>query len=201
MRNTTGGKKHKKQGNSANQNTEFVFADKEQNYGKVTKLLGHSKFEIMVFYPKVIIQKDTENKLPTKEVLFNVGNKNDDYDVKTLIGNARPRLKKKRMFANKDCFVIVSLRDFQEGVCDIIHVYKQNHVHILNKKKLIPSYSVDNEANEVDVEFETQDNMDIPKVPDQNKDDKFLNIQMVESSDEEEPLSSEIKYDDFGNII
>ena len=65
MRNTTGGKKHKKQGNSANQNTEFVFADKEQNYGKVTKLLGHSKFEIMVFYPKVIIQKDTENKLPT----------------------------------------------------------------------------------------------------------------------------------------
>jgi len=201
MRNTTGGKKHKKQGNSANQTTEFVFADKEQNYGKVINLLGHSKFEIMVFYPKVIVIKDTKNKLPIKEDNLNCGNKNDDYEVKTLIGNARPRLKKKRMFANKDCFVIVSLRDFQEGVCDIIHVYKQNQVHILNKKKLIPSYSLDTGVNEVEVEFETQDKMEIPKVPDQNKDDKYLNIQMVESSDEEEPLSSEIKYDELGNNI
>jgi len=73
MRNTTGGKKHKKQGNIANQNNEIVFADSEQNYGKVMKLLGHSKFEIMVF------------------------SKNDkgDFQANTIIGNARPRLKKK----------------------------------------------------------------------------------------------------------
>ena len=184
MRNTTGGKKHKKQGDIANQNTEIVFADSEQNYGKVMKLLGHSKFEIMVF------------------------SKNDkgEFETKTVIGNARPRLKKKRMFANKDCFVIVSLRDFQESVCDIVHVYKQNHVHILNKKNYIPSYSVDNEANEVDVEFETLDTNNISQeVPEQkNKSKMYLDVEMDSSfseNDDEDYPEKEIKYDDFGNIV
>jgi len=182
MRNTTGGKKHKKQGNIANQNNEIVFADSEQNYGKVMKLLGHSKFEIMVF------------------------SKNDkgDFQSNTIIGNARPRLKKKRMFANKDCFVIVCLRDFQEGVCDIVHVYKQNHVHILNKKKFIPSYSVDNEANEVDIEFETCE-MNDEEVPEQkNRSKMYLDVEMESSfseNDDEDYPEKEIKYDDFGNIV
>ena len=182
MRNTTGGKKHKKQGNIANQNNEIVFADSEQNYGKVMKLLGHSKFEIMVF------------------------SKNDkgEFETKTVIGNARPRLKKKRMFANKDCFVIVCLRDFQEGVCDIVHVYKQNHVHILNKKKFIPSYSVDNEANEVDIEFETCE-MNDEEVPEQkNRSKMYLDVEMESSFSEDEENDhpeKEIKYDDFGNIV
>ena len=185
MRNTAGGKKHKKQGNISNQNNEIIFADSEQNYGKVMKLLGHSKFEIMVFSK----------------------NGKGDFEAKTIIGNARPRLKKKRMFANKDCFVIVSLRDFQESVCDIVHVYKQNHVHILNKKKLIPSYSVDIGINNtVDVEFETGEMNDNDEVvPEQkNKSKMYLDVEMDASfseDDDEDHPEKEIKYDDFGNIV
>jgi len=108
------------------------------------------------------------------------------------------------MFANKDCFVIVCLRDFQEGVCDIVHVYKQNHVHILNKKKFIPSYSVDNEANEVDIEFETCE-MNDEEVPEQkNRSKMYLDVEMESSFSEDEENDhpeKEIKYDDFGNIV
>lgn len=176
MRNTTGGKKHKKQGNASAFSTEMVFADEEQNYGKVVKILGHSKFEIMIF-----IKTDK-----------------GDFEAKTLIGNVRPSLKKKKMFANKDSFVIVSLRDFQENVCDIIHVYKQNHVHILNKKKLIPSYSIDNDKQEDDIEFETFTKKN--KNKNNREETNYFDVEMEFSEDDEtEPQS--LKYDDFGNII
>lgn len=175
MRNTTGGKKYKKQGNASQLSTELVYADKEQNYGKVMKILGHSKFEIMVF----------------------IKNTKDEFEAKTLIGNARPSLKKKRMFANKDSFVIVSLRDFQEKVCDIVHVYKQNHVHVLNKKKLIPSYSVNDDKHEDEIEFETYSKKDKKE---KKQVSNYFDIDMEFSEDEElEPQL--LKYDDFGNVI
>ena len=178
MRNTTGGKKHKKQGNSSQNTNELVFADEEQNYGKVIKILGHSKFEIMVFI-----------KTPKEE-----------FEAKILIGNARTFFKEEKMFANKDSFVIVSLRDFQEKVCDIIHVYKQNHVHILNKKKTYSYYSVNDEKHEDDIEFETYTKKDKDKNKNNREETNYFDIEM-DFSEEDEPEQQTLKYDDYGNII
>jgi hypothetical protein len=84
MRNQTGGKKHKKQGNAAAlARNEMVYADEEQFYGQVTRILGHSKFIVNVFIPH-----------PTKK---------GEFTVEEMMGNVRITLKKKKkMFANKD---------------------------------------------------------------------------------------------------
>ena len=43
------------------------------------------------------------------------------------------------MFVNKGSIMIVSKRDFQDGVCDILYVYKDNQTSLLKKRNLIPS--------------------------------------------------------------
>lgn len=181
MRNQSGGKKHKKQGNAAaSARDEMVFADGEQNYAQVTRILGHSKFNVIVYTP--------HQKLK------------GEFTAEEMIANVRPGLKKKRMFVNKDSILIVSKRDFQDKVCDILHVYTNNQCHILKKKNCIP-VSLSSIENDDEVEFyqekKTKDKEN-KRLPNTNYTDFMDDISDEESGDEEE---KEVEYDDMGNII
>ena len=175
MKNTKGGKKHKKQGNVSQDFKSLTYAEEDQKYGKVTKISGHSRFEISVY---------------TKE-------ENNDFTSDTLIGIARIGLKKKRMFISNGCYVIVSLRDFQKNICDIVHVYKENQASMLVKKGHIPSSDFD--YNEDEFKFEElhhEENEDNKKIS--NKNDPYFTLDIDDEDDEE---YKEIEYDSYGNVL
>lgn len=183
MRNTIGGKKYKKQGNSSSTLSLLVLADEGHSYGKVTKILGHSKFKIKVF----------------------TSNARGGINFKELIGNARPGLKKKRMFISNESIVLVSLREFQSDICDIIHVYNSEHVNKLIKLNKIPKNDCEHhEEFEFEGESESDSNSDSEdevkakvkakvKAIDNNK----INYMDIEPIEEYE----DVKYDTFGNTI
>jgi len=182
MRNTIGGKKYKKQGNCASTLRLLVLADEGQSYGKVTKILGHSKFKIQVF----------------------TSNGTGGINFKEIIGNARPGLKKKRMFISTESIVLVSIRDFQSDICDIIHVYQSDHVNKLVKLNKIPINDCDH-RDEFDFEAASESDSDSEdeakakyKAKANSKDfaNKINYINMdVETTEED------VKYDKFGNTI
>lgn len=177
MKNTKGGKKHKKQGNVSQDFKSLTYAEEDQKYGKVTKILGHSRFEVSVY---------------TKE-------ENDDFTSSTLTGVARIGLKKKRMFISNGCYIIVSLRDFQKNICDIVHVYKDNQASMLVKKQLIPS--TDFEHNEDEFKFEESYDEDYQdNKPTNNKNEPYLTLN-IDYSEEEEEDNKEVEYDSYGNIL
>lgn len=165
MRNTTGGNKHKKQAKGAIEaRSKIEFADKEQFYAECTNINGHSKFEVILY------DKDERGEF--------IGNK--------YLANARSNLKKKRMFVNKGSIMIVSKRDFQEGICDILYVYKDNQVSVLKKKKLIPSSASDTKGDDENVfGYDDQDE-------DEDQD------QQLETP---KPRSNNEPYFDYGSII
>ena len=82
------------------------------------------------------------------------------FDVLCFDGKERMAIlcgaMRKRQFVNQDDIVLVSLRDFQDSVCDIIDNYDENLTRKLKDKGLIPKtikldvnnqYSSDDEDN------------------------------------------------------
>lgn len=98
----TGGKKKKRSKSSSGTTyRELLFCEDGQNYAIVTSLLGHKRCMVTLF------DEETKNE---------------------KIGIIRGNMKKSTQFVSKNCIVLVSLRDFQDGKCDIIHVYNNNEV-------------------------------------------------------------------------
>jgi len=66
------------------------------------------------------------------------------FDVKCFDGKERMAIMcggmRKRRFVNLQQVVLVSLRDFQDSVCDIIDSYDDNQVRELKEKKEIPDF-------------------------------------------------------------
>lgn len=174
MKNTKGGKKHKKQGNVSQEFKSLTYAEEDQKYGKVTKILGHSRFEVSVY---------------TKE-------DNDDFTSHIITGVARIGLKKKRMFISNGCYVIVSLRDFQKNICDIVHVYKENHASMLVNKQLIPSTDFEYAEDE----FKFEDSFEEDSKPKVNKNDPYLMLD-IDDNDSDQFEDEEVKYDSYGNVL
>jgi len=85
----------------------------------------------------------------------------------TLCGAMR-----KRKFVNQNDIVLVSLRDFQDGKCDIIDVYDNSQVQALKESKHIPDSIRLEEENEF---IEDNDNIeftnDIPMSDDDDGSD------------------------------
>ena len=98
-RNTKGGNKAKK-GKNQQQPTELLLKDntEDQQYAKVIKVLGNCRFELLSL-----------------------------DDNKTRIGHMRGKLRK-RAWTSVEDIVLISLREFQEDKCDIIHKYKNEEV-------------------------------------------------------------------------
>lgn len=146
-RNTTGGNKNKKKANKhvnefINRKLEIP-EGQEQEIGICTKILGSSRFSIKYV--------DT----------------NENTLVET-IGVARKNLKRSRQFVGVDKFVIISTRDYDNKVVDIIHVYNDTEVNTLKSKKLINEHLYNNE--EKDDNFDFCDDMDLSNSENEEED-------------------------------
>ena len=97
-----GGKGCKKMKNSAIENNRLLlFKDHGQEYAVVEEIFGHGRYRCAC------------------------------YDKTTRFCILRGSLRKSSVRIYKGDTVLVSLRDFQDGKADIIHVYAQDEVHCL----------------------------------------------------------------------
>ena len=97
-----GGKGCKKMKNSAIENNRLLlFKDHGQEYAVVEEIFGHGRYRCAC------------------------------YDKTTRFCILRGSLRKSSVRIYKGDTVLVSLRDFQDGKADIIHVYAQDEVHSL----------------------------------------------------------------------
>tara|TARA_B100000902_G_scaffold346949_1_gene353958 strand:- start:387 stop:713 length:327 start_codon:yes stop_codon:yes gene_type:complete len=103
---------------------------------------------------------------------------------------------RKRKFVNVDNVVLVSIREWQDDVCDIIHNYNDNDIKKLKKIKHIPDNIKTNE-NYVEEEEIMDDNngfvfsCDMPNDSDSNSDMESD----IESEDESEDEIEDKKMD------
>ena len=103
----------------------LIKKDDSTNYGIVTKKLGSGRFKIRL---------NLENK--------------------ELIGRLRGKFKhgsqKKQNWVEEGTVVLVGIRDFQDDMVDIIHVYDQAEVRILRKENELVE-EANREEDETDV--------------------------------------------------
>ena len=129
--NVLGGKKKKKGKNGTIESSQRLeLADSEgQHYAKVEKALGCGRFLVQC---------------------FDLG--------KELIGVVCGKMRK-RVWVNAGDYVIIALRDFDNGThkkCDIIHKYTESEAKKLIKRKEIASFEIATE----DINFEEHDILD-----------------------------------------
>lgn len=86
----------------------LLLKDDEHNYGVVVKKLGGSRFTIRL-------------NLTRREV------------IGRLCGKFKHGARKKNNWVDVGTYVLVGLRDFQDNIADIVHVYEQNEVRQLKK--------------------------------------------------------------------
>lgn len=102
-----------------------------QEYGQVQKVLGNNRYEV------------------------------NCLDGKIRLAHARGNLKKKKLFIKLNDVVLVSLREFEDAKCDILHPYNQKEVKLLKKMEEIPSTLAEETAEvEEDIGFEITDDVD-----------------------------------------
>lgn len=98
----------KKGGSTIKEQRQLLIKDDEHNYGTVMKKLGGSKFSLKM-------------NLVEKEV------------IGRLCGKFKYKSNKKRNWVDIGTLVLVGLRDFQDNIVDIVHVYDNNEVRQLRK--------------------------------------------------------------------
>ena len=86
----------------------FVEKEEGTEYAQVIKALGSGRFTVQL-------------NLQTKQIIARVR------------GKFKHGVKKKANFVNVGSIVLVSLRDFQEDVADIIHIYDNSEANKLKK--------------------------------------------------------------------
>lgn len=136
----------KKGKNSKNVTTkviEFVEKSVEQSYAKVLKPLGNCRFMCMCY-------------IDGKERVCKVR------------GSMRNRKKK---YVNINDIILITLRDFdkEDDKADIIHVYPQEHIHLLLSRNEIPH---DNE----DYNLFDYENKKTSSVLSESEDEKVINV-------------------------
>jgi len=113
VKNKTGGNKSKKLSNKRVQeqaNRDFITKKEEgQVYARIVKYQGGSP--------------------PIVDLMCS--------DGKERVGVVCKKLKRMRMFCNKDDIVLVNLRDYQDKRCDVIWVYDEYGIKRLEKEKEI----------------------------------------------------------------
>ena len=101
-----------------------------QEYAKVTTLLGNRRVTL------------------------------DCMDGKKRLGRIRGNMKKKRIFINKDDYVLVGLRDFQDEKADVLDKYTPQELKRLIKVGEICENKADEEDEDIGVDFEEEVNFD-----------------------------------------
>jgi len=101
-----------------------------QEYAKVTTLLGNRRVTL------------------------------DCMDGKKRLGRIRGNMKKKRIFINKDDYVLVGLRDFQDEKADVLDKYTPQELKRLIKVGEICENKAEEEEEDIGVDFEEEINLD-----------------------------------------
>ncbi len=132
-RNKKGGKGYKKgKKGGGDDRREIVFAEDQQVYAKVVRMLGNGRLEAFC------------------------------YDGRTRLAHIRGSMRKK-VWVHVGDIVLVSLRDFQEEKCDVVHKYTFEEAHQLKAYGELPdSVRLDSvEAQTADEKDDGIDFMDI----------------------------------------
>ena len=95
-----------------------------QEYAKVTTLLGNRRVTL------------------------------DCMDGKKRLGRIRGNMKKKRIFINKDDYVLVGLRDFQDEKADVLDKYTEQEIKKLIKAGEICEGKNNEQEEDIGVDFE-----------------------------------------------
>lgn len=131
-RNTTGGNKNKKKANKhVNEflNRKLELPDgKEQDIALCIKILGSSRFKI-----KYVDSLKNE--------------------MVECIGIARKNLRRSRQFVSIDNYMIITKRDYQKDVVDIIHVYNDSEVNSLKNMDSIHEYLINGKDEGDNLDF------------------------------------------------
>ena len=78
-------------------------------------------------------------------------------DGKQRLGRIRGNMKKKRIFINKNDYVLVGLRDFQDDKADVLDKYTQQEVNRLIKLGEICESKAEDENEDIGVDFEEEE--------------------------------------------
>jgi len=215
-----GGKK-KRRGKKNNNSmlSNFIAPTESQFYAKVIKNTGSCRFDLQVFYysfrhdekAKASNTQIDRDKVKPEHILFKMENK---------IGSVRGSMMR-RNYVNSGDIILVSERDFQASIVDIIHVYKSFHYNNIRKCKFAPPDLFDAVAGD-DINFMQEsdsDNSDLEsnieyssrsrnKQKDQNKTNNQdymatidLTSQAFSDSDNEENHGTQRETDAFGNFV
>ena len=136
-KNTTGGKGHKRAKNSINQDKPLIYADDQQFYAKVLKKLGGCRFSVNVYITPL---KNKQGEFIRHESV-------KPNQIACLRGSLR------RWRVEVGNIILVSLRDFEEGKVDIIHIYKFDDITKLKRKNMLPEKLINDNSGEQEVNF------------------------------------------------
>ena len=165
-KNVKGGNKHKKMKNNSNsdeitQNDLILKSGKEQDYGKIEKILGNGRFNLLC------------------------------NDKITRLGIIRGKMRK-RNWVNMGSIVLYSIREYEKDKVDIIHVYSNSVLKMLEHKMNL-NFNISNDNNDDDDIFTTNDTYEeqfVENIPEKQKTtNQYYNFS--DSSEEE----NEIEYD------
>ena len=130
----SGGKNFKKQKkDNGLKERELIFREDSQSYARIIKILGDGRFECECFEP-----------------------------VRNIVGVIRGSMRKKVWLGIGD-IVLISLRDFDDSKCDIIHKYTSDEAIKLRNYNELPSginlqatalELADRDGNEENIGFE-----------------------------------------------
>ena len=101
-----------------------LIKEEGQEYAKVTTLLGNRRVTL------------------------------DCMDGKKRLGRIRGNMKKKRIFINKDDYVLVGLRDFQDEKADVLDKYTEQEIKKLIKAGEICEGINNEQEEDIGVDFE-----------------------------------------------
>lgn len=160
-KNVKGGSKHKKMKNNSNsdeitQSDLILKSGKEQDYGKVEKILGNGRFSLLC------------------------------NDKITRLGIIRGKMRK-RNWVNMGGIVLYSIREYEKDKVDIIHVYSNTVLKMLEHKMKL-NFNISNDDDNDDDIFTTNESFTeqiVESIPEKQKNtNQYYNFS--DSSDEED---------------
>ena len=95
-----------------------------QHYAKITKIFGHGN--VQVTYHGKSVDKDWQNDPGSVR-------------LREIRANVRQRRGLNKLKVQNGSIVIISLRDFEPGTADVLHVYRDDEVKILRRRQELPS--------------------------------------------------------------
>ena len=172
-KNVKGGSKHKKMKNNSNsdeitQSDLILKSGKEQDYGKIEKILGNGRFSLLC------------------------------NDKIIRLGIIRGKMRK-RNWVNMGSIVLYSIREYEKDKVDIIHVYSNTVLKMLEHKMKLNFNISNNDDNDDDI-FTTNDTYEeqfVENIPEKQKTtNQYYNFSDSSEGESEED-NNEIVNDQF----